>query len=202
MSKKKVAELVQERLREYHPGGADLSVVDEEIYLRDDCWHVTVRPSAEPRNTFEYYEALADVEDALREKAHLNVWLVPALPDQALQDTPSGADLPGVARGAEQATRCLHGSSMSKEQVAHLVRERLREFRPGGVTLSVVDDKIWKENDCWRVPIRPSKEPPRESEYSYVLAEVESQLAEQEDLNVWLMPTDSEEELQKRKTKV
>jgi hypothetical protein len=85
---------------------------------------------------------------------------------------------------------------MSKEQVAELVRERLREFRPGGVTLSVVEEKIRLENDCWRVPVRPSKEPPRAFEYYDVLAEVESQLSEQEDLNVWLVPTASEEELQ------
>src|SRR4051794_36365934 len=102
MSKKKVAELVLDRLREYHPGGADLSVLEQEIYLRGDCWQVPVRPSVWPRSTTEYYNTLADVEADLCEKAHLKVWLVPALPEEVPEDPPSGAAFPGAAGSSEQ----------------------------------------------------------------------------------------------------
>jgi hypothetical protein len=82
---------------------------------------------------------------------------------------------------------------MSKEQVAQLVRARLQGQHPGGVTIDVVDDLIRQENGSWRVPVRPSAQPPRIFEYYEVLADVETELSENERLNVWLVPTMPEE---------
>jgi hypothetical protein len=72
----------------------------------------------------------------------------------------------------------------------------LRAFQPGGGTIDIVDEKMREENGCWRIPVRPDTEPPRAFEYYDALAEVESQLSEQEDLNVWLVPTTPEEKPQ------
>jgi hypothetical protein len=85
MSKEQVAELVRERLRDCHPGGVSIRVVEDEIRHRDDYWHIPVQPSAQPRSTFEYYDALAEVETQLSEEAHLNVWLVPTMPEEESQ---------------------------------------------------------------------------------------------------------------------
>lgn len=82
---------------------------------------------------------------------------------------------------------------MSKEEVARLVRERLEAVHPGGSTLSVVAERMREENGCWRIPVRPDVEPPRAFEYYDVLSEVETQLSEQENLEVWLVPVDPEE---------
>jgi hypothetical protein len=85
---------------------------------------------------------------------------------------------------------------MSKERVLQLVRERLRECHPGGVTISVVEDLMRQENGCWRVPVRPSVQPPRTYEYYDALADVETDLSENEQLEVWLVPTMPEEKPQ------
>jgi hypothetical protein len=81
MRKERVVRLVRERLQDRHPGGVTIDVVDQEIRHEDDYWHVPVRPSTQPPRTFEYYDALAEVESELSEKEHLKVWLVPMMPD-------------------------------------------------------------------------------------------------------------------------
>lgn len=42
-----------------------------------------MRPSVEPERRYEYYEALADVENALEESEHLTVLLLPTAPENA-----------------------------------------------------------------------------------------------------------------------
>jgi len=86
MNKKQVVKLVREHLSNCHPGGVTLEVVDGEIWREDDYWHVPVRPSAQPPHTFEYYDALAEVETTLSLNAHLKVLLVPTLPEQEAAD--------------------------------------------------------------------------------------------------------------------
>jgi hypothetical protein len=81
VSKEQVAQLVQERLSECHPGGVSIHVVGDAIRQENGYWHVPVRPSEQPRQTFEYYDALADVETDLSENEQLKIWLVPTLPE-------------------------------------------------------------------------------------------------------------------------
>lgn len=80
MSKEEVAQLVGEKLQEIHPGGVDITVAGN-VTLRDGYWYVPVRPSAQPPSTFEYYDALADVETKLSLDKHLHIWLVPTMPE-------------------------------------------------------------------------------------------------------------------------
>ena len=77
---------------------------------------------------------------------------------------------------------------MTKQQVAEKVRARLVGVEPGGVTLHVVDEDIYKIDAWWRVPIRPSRWPKRLSDFYEDLAIVEDELQEQEHLNI-LMAT-------------
>jgi hypothetical protein len=75
-----VAQLVSDRIRDCHPEGVSLEV-DEQGIRKVDCqWRVPIRPSAEPVNRYEYYEALTDIEIELSEQEKLNVFLVPRDP--------------------------------------------------------------------------------------------------------------------------
>lgn len=81
-----VAQTVRDSLQECHPGGVTLSVIESDIRKIDDWWRVPVRPSEEPKHTFEYYDALARVEEEISEKTRLKVLLVPAMLDLATQE--------------------------------------------------------------------------------------------------------------------
>lgn len=77
---KTIARIVRDYVRDCHPGGVTLEVVEEGIRKIDYWWRVPVRPNTEPPHTFEYYDALAGVESAIQEDKQLNVLLVPVLP--------------------------------------------------------------------------------------------------------------------------
>jgi hypothetical protein len=155
-----------------------ISVLEDEIRLKNGYWNVPVQPSAEPPRTWEYYEALADVEDALRKEHHLEVWLVPTLSEEDRQDV----CVPDVPYG-ERRPRVT-----TKEGVAQLVAEHLRDCHPGGVSLAIVEDQIRMKDDYWYVPVRPSAPPPRNFEYYDMLAGVETELSVKEHVNLRLVP--------------
>lgn len=75
-----MAQKVRERLVGRMPGGVMLFVVDADVYKIDDWWRVPVRPSRWPKRMFELYEVLAEVEDNLQEREHLNILLATGEP--------------------------------------------------------------------------------------------------------------------------
>lgn len=75
---------------------------------------------------------------------------------------------------------------LDKSQVAEKVQSYLVNKRPGGVFLEVVEEDIRKVDEWWRVPVRPSAWPARMFEYYEALAEVESDIQENERLNILL----------------
>ncbi len=77
---------------------------------------------------------------------------------------------------------------MTKERVAAIVRERLKNVSVAGITMEVVGEDVYKIDEWWRVPIRPSRWPKRMFEFYEVLANVEDELQEQQHLNI-LMAT-------------
>jgi len=79
-NKRTVAKAVRKYIKNYHPGGATLEVIEQGIRKEEYWWYVPVRPSVEPVKRYEYYEALADVEEALDENENLTVFLVPTVP--------------------------------------------------------------------------------------------------------------------------
>jgi hypothetical protein len=76
-----VADVVRDYIRDRHTGGVTLKVIDEAVRKIDDWWRVPVLPSAQPPHTFEYYDTLAEVESEIQEQKHLNILLVPAIPE-------------------------------------------------------------------------------------------------------------------------
>lgn len=85
---------------------------------------------------------------------------------------------------------------MTKQEVAQKVRERLVNVTPGGVTLYVEDDDVYKIDEWWRVPVRPSRWPRRMSDFYEDLAIVEDDIQEREHLNILLatgVPLEEEE---------
>ncbi len=75
---------------------------------------------------------------------------------------------------------------LTKQQVAQKVREHLMGVTPGGVTLHVVDEDVYKVDEWWRVPVRPSRWPKRMSDFYEDLAIVEDDIQEREHLNILL----------------
>jgi hypothetical protein len=75
-----IAAKVRSYIGKHHPGGATLDVLDGGIRKEEEWWYVPVRPNIEPTKRYEYYEALADVENDLEEKENLTVLLVPIAP--------------------------------------------------------------------------------------------------------------------------
>lgn len=84
-------------------------------------------------------------------------------------------------------------NDLSKEEIARRVQDHLRDRRPGGVRLKVVEAGIRKVDHWWRVPVRPSALPARLFEYYEALAEVEAELQENERLNVVLATGEPQE---------
>lgn len=75
-----VVRAVRGHLLTRHPCGVDLAVVEDGVRQIDGWWRVPVLPSKEPSSTFEYYDALAEVEGELQDVEHLDVLLVPDWP--------------------------------------------------------------------------------------------------------------------------
>lgn len=91
MTQDQVAQLVCEQLQNHHPGGTTLEVVPEGIRQQNGSWYIPVRPNVQPPKMYEYYEALAEVESTLEENEQLQIWLMPMLPDEAVEPVSDSA---------------------------------------------------------------------------------------------------------------
>jgi hypothetical protein len=72
----KVADAVRRHLPNGRLGGITLEVIESGIRNEGHWWYVPLRPSAWPEKLFEYYEALADLEETLDQEEQLKVFLV------------------------------------------------------------------------------------------------------------------------------
>ena len=79
------------------------------------------------------------------------------------------------------------------QEVARMVRQYLQQQHPDGASLEVIEDGIYQEHAIWYVPILASHEPSKRYAYYEALAEVETDLQENDDLNVLLLPRVPEE---------
>ncbi len=73
---------VQNHLKDHHPGGAILEVIEHKIYNDQGCWYIPIRPSIEPSRTLEYFEALAEVENDVLDDDGITVLLIPVYADE------------------------------------------------------------------------------------------------------------------------
>jgi hypothetical protein len=67
-----------QRIQQHMSADLPLVVLEDHIRQENDWWYVPVRPRSAAPKTFEYYQALAELEERLDEEANLNVLLVPA----------------------------------------------------------------------------------------------------------------------------
>ncbi len=79
--------------------------------------------------------------------------------------------------------------TLTKKKVLDLVSKQLRKAQLGNITFDVLNGEIVKREHAWHLPVRPSAQPPTMFQYYEVLANVEADLLEKHDLNVWLIPT-------------
>lgn len=73
---------------------------------------------------------------------------------------------------------------MTRTESAQKIREYIKDRRPGGISLEVVEEDIQKIDDWWRVPVRPSAWPKRWYAYYEDLAELEEALQSEEHMKV------------------
>ncbi len=78
MDKLKIIQAVKRHLAERQLEGITISIIEQGVRNDQNWWYVPVRADREPRKTYEYYEALAEIEDDLKSKEKLDVLLVPA----------------------------------------------------------------------------------------------------------------------------
>ena len=79
-SPQQIIDAVRKQLQHHQPGGATLEVVPEGVRQDQEWWYVPIRPSIQPAKRYEYYEALAAVENALYKSDQLTVLLVLTAP--------------------------------------------------------------------------------------------------------------------------
>jgi hypothetical protein len=79
-----IIDAVRKHIKDKHPGGAILEVLPQGVRQDREWWYVPIRPNVRPAKTFEYYEALAEVENELQKFEHLTVLLVPTVPDMEM----------------------------------------------------------------------------------------------------------------------
>ena len=79
-SKEHVAKLVEQYLRKNPANGSAVEVVADDVRLADSAdewWWVPVSFDGDPHKRYVYSMLLADIEEQIEEKEHLNVLLVP-----------------------------------------------------------------------------------------------------------------------------
>ncbi len=179
MNKQKVAALVRHYIKDCHPNGMTLEVIEDGIRQEKSWWDVPIRLSMDPPKLYELQGALVNVEIGLKDQENLTVFLEPIFPKPDPSSEPEPPPKPKKRRG--RATKKL---------VAEIVRQYLKDCHPGGVTLEVVEEHIYKSYYEWRVPIRPNFEPPNDLEFREAIVDVEIEIEENEGLNVHLVRTD------------
>jgi hypothetical protein len=76
---------------------------------------------------------------------------------------------------------------MTREQVVALVEQHLREA-PVRYGIHVVVEGVRQEGDWWTVPVFADEEPKRRWQYYEVLASVESDISDENKVNILLVP--------------
>ena len=179
MNKQKVAGLVRHYLKDCHPHGMTLEVIEQDIRQGKAWWDVPIHLSMEPPKLYKLSEALVNMTIGLQDNENVTVFLEPIFPE------PDDSAEPEPPKPRERRGRA------TKKIVAAVVREYLKECHPGGVTVEIVEENIYKSYYEWRVPIRTDFEPPNSSEFTEAIIDVIMELWDNENLNIWFVPADA-----------
>ncbi len=77
---------------------------------------------------------------------------------------------------------------LTRQTVGRKVEQSLANHQRPGWRVEVLKEEITREDDWWHVPVRPDQETRRTIQYYDLLAEVESELQDKEDLKIVLIP--------------
>ena len=97
ITEQEIIDTVRKYIKDKHPGRAILEVVPQGVRQDREWWYVPVRPNIRPAKTFEYYEALAEVENELQKFEHLTVLLVPTVPETESQPLDNESNMARVS---------------------------------------------------------------------------------------------------------
>ena len=78
-------------------------------------------------------------------------------------------------------------TDMSNKEVAEMVQQYLADRRLGDIYFMVNEERIRNGDNWWRVPVRPSRLPEKLFTFYELLAEVEEEIREKENINILLM---------------
>ena len=77
---------------------------------------------------------------------------------------------------------------MNEQKIAELVRHYIKDCRPHGMTIEVIEQSIRKGKTWWDVPIRLNIDPPKLYELDQALNKVQIELEDRENITVFLEP--------------
>jgi len=96
---------------------------------------------------------------------------------------------------------------LTTHQIAQKIRAGLRRHRSllrmasiKPEELKVLEDEIRWENECWYVPLQPARYPEKTSPYFEALAEIQTELLFDDDINTFIIPS-SPPEAEKPRTR-
>ena len=81
LSAKQLVDMVQRYLEPHQSRDYRLNVVADGIRHEDDWWYVVVQPDKGDVRAYDYAARLSEAEQDLQDKEHLNVLLVPVMPN-------------------------------------------------------------------------------------------------------------------------
>ena len=77
---------------------------------------------------------------------------------------------------------------LDQQQVVDLVRRYLLRHQNHGLSIDVVAKAVRHDGNWWYVPVRPNAEP-RTYQYYDILADVETEIVDNEHINILLVPS-------------
>ena len=82
---------------------------------------------------------------------------------------------------------------LTRQTVGNKVEQSLaNHYRPGW-RVEVLKEEIYREDDWWYVPVRPDQDTRQTIQYYDLLAEVETELQDAENINILLVPVYGED---------
>ncbi len=82
---------------------------------------------------------------------------------------------------------------LTRQDVGKKVEQSLIQHQRPGWRVEVVRKGIRQEDDWWYVPVRPDQETLRTIQYYDLLAEVEEELQDEQDLSILLVPVSTDD---------
>ena len=77
---------------------------------------------------------------------------------------------------------------MSNQQIVQLVEQYLQKHQYDNIHIAVLPQSVYQDGNWWYVPVRPDHSLPKTYRYYEELTEVETEIKENENIDVLLVP--------------